>query len=66
MADSFAEFFFSKIEKIRDGFEKNCKFVPTEVNCASFDFDIEVIQEEVRAIIRKSKATTSRNNPVPS
>ena len=60
------EFFFSKIEKIRDGFEKSCKFVPTEVKCASFDFDIEVTQEEVRAIIRKSKATTCRNSPVPS
>ena len=66
VADSFAEFFFSKIEKIRDGFEKNCKFVPTEVNCASFDFDMEVTQEEVRAIIRKSKAMTCRNDPVPS
>ena len=39
--------------------------LPTGVNCASFDLDIEVTQEEVRAIIRKSKATC-RNDPVPS
>ena len=46
VANSLAEF-FNKIEKIRDGFNPDVKYIPTSVNCMSFNLNTEISEADV-------------------
>ena len=66
VTDQFADYFYDKIEKIRNGFNISDRFKPSFVNCASFDFDYRISQEDLRKIIQQAKPTTCDNDPLPS
>ena len=66
IADSFADFFFNKIEKIRAAFDPSVKYVPSVIECMPFDLNFEICEDTILEILKKSKATTCTNDPIPT
>ena len=66
LADDFANYFISKIEKIREALSKSPSYTPQRnINSTLTTFD-EVDKNTVSKLLRTSKPTTCETDPIPS
>ena len=66
LADSFADFFIGKIEKIRNELAQYPKYVPIESDSDEFSDFVPLNEVDIRKIITKSKSTGCELDPLPT
>ena len=64
LADSFADFFIGKIEKIRNELAQYPKYVPIESDSDEFSDFVPLNEVDIRKIITKSKSTGCELDPL--
>ena len=66
LADDFAQFFFNKIDTIRQDLEQVPVFTPSHIDVPAFASFSEVDVDTVCKLIGSSKPTTCDSDPIPS
>jgi hypothetical protein len=66
LANQFANFFMSKIKKIRDGLEHHKKYEPKETGVAELNSFTPLSQEEVLKVIASMSAKSCELDALPS
>ena len=66
LANTFADFFLEKIDKIRKDLMQHPSYIPTKSNCQEFNEFIPLDELEVKKIIMNSKSTSCELDPIPT